>query len=157
MRISDLGSKAMFAALVLAALDCSATAQQPQATGLWLDNEGRAGVEITRCDKSICGKIVWLKEPNDPQGKPWTDINNLDTSKRTTPVCGLQVLGELKREPNGDWVGGWVYDPEVGKRFTIEFTIKDANTLGVFAFDGERARSQTFDWKRMPDSTPRCK
>ena len=159
MRISALGLKAVFGALTLAALGFGATAQaqQPQATGIWLDNEGRAGVEITRCDKSMCGKIVWLKEPNDPQGKPWTDNNNADEGKRKTPVCGMQILGDLKRETNGDWAGGWVYDPEVGKRFSIEFSVKDADTLSVFAFDGDRARSQTFDWKRMPDSTPRCK
>ena len=97
MRISALGAKAVFWALALATLGFSATAQQPSAIGLWLDNEGRAGVEITRCDKSMCGKIVWLKEPLDPQGKPWTDVNNTDTSRRATPVCGLQIIGDLKR------------------------------------------------------------
>ncbi len=158
MRTLSRGQKTgWFSAIVLGAVGTAAQTQQPTATGIWLDNEGRAGVEISRCDKSMCGKIVWLKEPNDPQGKPWADINNTDTSKRATPVCGLQIIGDLKREANGDWVGGWVYDPEVGKRFNIEFSVKDADTLSVFAFDGDRARSQVFDWKRMPDSTPRCK
>ena len=147
----------LIAALTMGALTGAALGQQPSATGLWLDNEGRAGIEIARCDKSMCGKIVWLKEPIDPQGKPWTDINNMDASKRSTPVCGMQVIGELKRETNGDWSGGWVYDPEVGKRFTIEIALKDANTLSVFAFDGDRARSETMNWTRMPDSTARCK
>jgi uncharacterized protein (DUF2147 family) len=135
----------------------SALAQSDQVIGLWLDDEGKAGIQIERCERSLCGRVVWLKEPNDTAGKPWKDILNPEASKRDTPVCGLQIMGDLKRETNGGWVGGWVYDPEEGKRYDLELSVKDKDTLQVLAFEGERVRSQLMDWKRLPDGTPRCK
>jgi uncharacterized protein (DUF2147 family) len=142
------------------ALSCTAVQAQstsPGPIGLWLDDEGKAGIEIERCDRELCGRVIWLKEPNDTAGKAWKDILNPDASKRDTPVCGLQILGGLKREANGDWTGGWVYDPEEGKRYNLEITVKDGETLQVLAFEEERVRSQLLAWKRLPASATRCK
>lgn len=143
--------------LSVAASAALAQTNPPNALGLWLDDEGKAGIQIERCERALCGKVVWLKEPNDTAGKPWKDILNPEAAKRDTPVCGLQIIGDLKRETDGNWTGGWVYDPEEGKRYNFEVTVKDADTLQVLAFEGERARSQLMAWKRLPESTPRCK
>ena len=129
----------------------------PAVTGLWLDNDGRANVEVKACGAEMCGNIVWLKEPLDPKGKPWTDLLNPDTSKRSQPVCGLQIIGSLKPGANGTWQGGWIYDPEEGKRFDLEISLENPNTLKVFGYAGIRLLSETMLWKRQPDTTPRCK
>ena len=133
------------------------SAEAPSVVGLWLDHEGKAAVEIARCDRNLCGKIVWLKEPNDKDGKPWADILNADVSKRMTPICGLPIISDLKRETNGEWTGGWIYDPEQGRRFNVEVLPKDDKSITIFAFDKERARSETMVWTRLPDNSPRCK
>ncbi len=148
---------AFLSGLAAATLVSAVTAQQPGATGLWLDNDGRAAIEIERCERTLCGRVVWIKDPNDTSGKPWVDQLNPVPSKRETPICGLQIMGDLKREADGNWTGGWIYDPEVGRRFSAEITIKDAKTIEVFAFDGDRVKSETMAWTRLPDSQPRCK
>ena len=38
------------------------------------------------------GKITWLKKPNDARGKPFTDTENPDKSKRNQPLIGLIIL-----------------------------------------------------------------
>jgi uncharacterized protein (DUF2147 family) len=42
--------------------------------GVWKTGEGNALVRITKNGDKYQGKIVWLKEPNDPEtGKPKVD------------------------------------------------------------------------------------
>ena len=158
MRRFVLGSLAAFSVAVVSAAGAGLVrAQAPSAVGLWLDHQGKAAIEIARCDRNMCGTIVWLKEPADQSGTPWRDILNADESKRKTPICGLPVIGELKRQTNGDWTEGWIYDPEQGKRFNVEISLKDEKTLTIFAFDKDRALNETFAWTRIADNAPRCK
>ena len=157
MRTVGLGVVAALLSVVPAGGLQPARAEAPSAIGLWLDHEGKAAIEIARCDRNLCGTIVWLKEPTDKDGKPWADILNADVSKRKSLICGLPVMGELKRETNGDWTGGWIYDPEQGRRFNVEVLPKDEKSVTLFAFDKERARSETMVWTRLPDNSPRCK
>ncbi len=130
---------------------------QPAVAGNWLDHQGKAAVEVQPCGSELCGAIVWLKDPLDPKGKPWRDMLNPDARLRARQVCGLQIIGGLKPDKNGAWTGGWVYDPEEGKSFNVEISLKDANTLTVFGFAGIRLLSETMIWKRLPANQPRCK
>lgn len=156
--------RTMTLALAAAALAVGLAGPSPPAggqgaatvTGLWLDDEGKAGVDIQPCGAEMCGRIVWLKEPMGPDGKPWTDKLNPDAAKRSRPVCGLQVMGGLKRGANGTWQDGWVYDPEEGKSYNLEITLKDAATLSVVGYVGIRLLSETFQWRRLPAGHPRC-
>ena len=125
--------------------------------GIWLDDEGKGGVEVKPCGEQLCGNIVWLKQPNDPSGKPWVDKLNSDTAKRSRPVCGLQIIGGLQKAGPNEWKGGWIYDPEEGKQFDVELTLKDDNTLQVFGYAGVKLLGETLAWKRMPNDTPRCR
>ena len=125
--------------------------------GLWLDDEGKAAVEVKACGGEMCGNIVWLKAPLDSKGKPWTDMLNNDPAKRSRPVCGLQIIGGLKNGGNGLWKDGWIYDPEEGKQFNVELSLENANTLKVFGYAGIRLLSETMLWKRLPPDSPRCK
>ena len=105
----------------------------------------------------MCGNIIWLKDPLDKKGQPWTDQLNSDTSKRSRPVCGLQIIGGLKAGANGTWQGGWIYDPEEGKSYNVEISLENANMLKVVGFAGVRVLSETMLWKRLPADSPRCK
>ena len=125
--------------------------------GIWLDDEGKGGVELKPCGDQLCGNIIWLKQPLGPNGQPWTDKLNSDAGKRSRPVCGLQIIGGLKKASESEWKGGWIYDPEEGKQFDVELTLKDANTLSVFGYAGVKLLGETLVWKRMPNDTPHCK
>ncbi len=130
---------------------------EPPVSGVWLDEQGKARIEVKSCGAEVCGHIVWLKDPLDPTGKPWTDMLNPDRSKRVRPVCGLQIIGGLKPVTNGAWQGGWIYDPEEGKSFDVELSLHDTNTLKVFGYAGVRLLSETMLWKRQPVEAQRCK
>ena len=43
---------------------------------------------------------------------------------RTRPLCGLKVLGDLRRQDTNSWVGGWVYDPKVGKTYNLDIELQ---------------------------------
>src|SRR5262245_35376285 len=68
--------------------------------GNWLTEKSEATIRIVNCGAELCGTIVALKEPNDPAtGRPKTDKNNPDASKRNRPVVGITMVFGMK--PNG--------------------------------------------------------
>ena len=135
----------------------SAVAQTPNPMfGVWFDDTGRGAVEIRDCGTSVCGRIVWLKEPNDRSGRPLMDAYNPEPTRRTRPFCGLQVLGELQLQPDGSWDAGWIYDPKVGKSYSVAVQIEDRNTLVVTGYRGIKLLGKSFAWTRAPGDLPRC-
>src|SRR5262245_37814808 len=78
----------------------AATAQGPPAdvTGVWIDHTGQGAVEIAPCGSRVCGRVVWLKNPNHK-------------SRSGKRICGTQVLGDLQRRSNTAWESGWIYNP----------------------------------------------
>ncbi len=135
---------------VSTALGLSAFAQQTAGgpVGLWLDHTGRGAVEIAPCAKSLCGRIVWLKEPTDKAGRPLVDGLNEDKRKRSRPICGLQVIGDVQRQQDGSWDNGWIYDPEQGESFDLELRLRGADGLQVKGYKGLKFLSETYQWKR---------
>jgi uncharacterized protein (DUF2147 family) len=79
----------------LVAILGGASAGAPE--GTWLSEDGGTKVLISNCGgNKLCGKVVWLEEPNDRKtGKPKTDALNPDPAKRTRPMLGLQVVNGL--------------------------------------------------------------
>src|SRR5438045_3969805 len=77
-------------ALAAATLVSSAgTAWAADPLGTWLTEGGKSRVRVADCGGALCGSIVWLKEPNNPEtGQPKTDRFNPDQSKRSRPVIG---------------------------------------------------------------------
>ena len=54
--------------------------------GNWLTEESEATIRIANCGAELCGSIVAIREPTDPTtGRPKTDKNNPDASKRNRP------------------------------------------------------------------------
>ena len=59
-------------------------AQQADAIlGVWKNGEGTGMVQVYKKGDKYFGKLVWLKVPNDADGKPRTDINNPEASLKT--------------------------------------------------------------------------
>lgn len=104
--------------------------------GWWLNSSGKAGVLITQCGSSLCGRVEWLRVPLDPAGKPKTDIHNPDASLRSRPDCGLPILGGFTQNSDGSWGGGWVYDPESGNTYKSNMHVGDDGRLHVRGYIG---------------------
>lgn len=155
----QLRSAGAFAALAVAGLAClpgAARAQAPIALGIWYDDTGKGAVEIAPCGSKLCGRIVWLKEPiSEKTGKPLVDAYNPEEDKRTRPICGLQILGDLARQSDGTWDEGWVYDPKVGKSYDAAITVQGAK-LTLTGYKGVKLFSKSFTWTKAPADLPRC-
>jgi uncharacterized protein (DUF2147 family) len=128
----------------------------PPVAGVWLDDKGEGAIEIVPCADKLCGRIVWLKSPNDKAGRPLTDGYNPETAKRKRPICGLPVIGDLKRMPSGAWDAGWIYDPKEGKSYDVEVKLRSADKLQVTGYLGTKFFSETFVWTRAPATLPKC-
>ena len=90
-------------------------------------------VEFTRqADGSYRGQIIWLKQPNNPDGTPKLDVKNPDAAKRSVRADQVVVVDGVKYDAKKDvWNGGRVYDPTKGKDYKVEVSFEDAKTLRV--------------------------
>lgn len=129
----------------------------PGPVGIWIDHTGRGAVEIAPCAANLCGRIVWMQEPNDKKGQPLRDKLNEDRRLRERLICGLQVIGGLKPMRDGSWDGGWIYDPEQGASFDVELRMRAPDMLQVKGYKGFKFLSETFQWRRASAlPTPGC-
>lgn len=162
-RVSKSGPFALLAATAALLLPLSASAQTAKAAltpmpeaGIWYDDTGQGAVEIQPCGKTLCGRIVWLKEPRNAAGQPLTDKLNPEPGQRSRPICGLQVLGGLEKQRDGTWDAGWVYDPKEGKSYDAALQVAGPGKLAVTGYLGVKFLSRTLSWKRAPADLPRC-
>lgn len=133
--------KKVFQLFVVAFFTLCATTSYAQSAadrllGIYEANEeGRISkVRFTRLsDGTYQGQIIWLNEPNHPDGSPKLDVKNPDESKRSVRCDQVVIVWGLKYDAKNDrWSGGKVYRPTDGKTFScrVEFE-EDGTTLRV--------------------------
>ncbi len=132
-------------ALALVLVVAAAEAQGPArgVTGVWIDHTGQGAVEIEPCGDSMCGRVVWLKNP-------------AHKSRSGHLICGTQILGDLHARANNTWESGWIYNPEDEERFSAEIKLKNDNTLLVTGYLGIKLLGETYTWKRAKTHLARC-
>lgn len=124
------------AAIVLAAIGVAFLATAPAFAadpfGNWLTGDKKGKVHIVNCGGSLCGNLVWLQEPNDPEtNKPKTDKRNVDGSKRERPLLGIPIVLSMKPSGTPDKWDGQVYNAEDGNTYTGSFALTGANTADL--------------------------
>jgi uncharacterized protein (DUF2147 family) len=122
--------------LLIAAASSALAAADP--IGTWIDHTGRGAVEISACNGSLCGRIVWLKSAGDQE------------------ACGIQVIGNARPVAGGKWDGGWIYDPEANAKYDVELTPLGDNKLKVLGYAGTKMFGETMMWTRAPADLTRC-
>ena len=131
-----------------------ARADGPQ--GWWLDQTGRAGIEIAPCGAALCGWIEWLRVPLDKAGKPKTDIHNPNTALRSRPMCRLQILGGFTPNGNGGWRGGWIYDPSSGNTYKSVMHVSADGQLHVRGYIGITLIGRSAVWTKPAAALTPC-
>jgi uncharacterized protein (DUF2147 family) len=134
MRINRAAAKAVaYRLLSIAALaigpQTAAPAFAASPLGTWYTADRDSEVRIANCGSALCGALIWLKVPNDPAtGRPKTDKENADASKRNRPLLGVEIVLGLRPNGTPDQWQGKVYNPKDGNTYTGYFTMTGANS-----------------------------
>ena len=114
--------------------------------GIWETPEKDARIEITDCgDGTPCGDLIWI-DPASADSE--TDINNPTDALRDRPLVGIRMVWGFT--PRRDqWRAGKVYDPESGRTYRAELSLKDTNLLKLKGCFGPICRSQI--WSRLSE------
>lgn len=142
----------LIAGILISSLTFFASAQSVQSddiAGLWETGSGKARVNIIKSGNYFYGRIVWLKEPLNEEGKPKVDKNNPDETKRSTPLLGYRMLSSFEYKGDNLWEDGTIYDPESGSTYSCKITMDDKNTMNIRGFVGIAAFGRTDVWKRL--------
>lgn len=140
------------AVVLFAMMSGAAHADKKNGTfGIWLTDGGESKVEVYPCGASLCGKIIWLKEPNYGTAHPLAgqakrDRNNKNKARHTTPIIGLQILSKSKWDADDQrWEDGEIYSPKKGKTFESRIWL-DGAKLKVRGYSGWLHETKT--WTR---------
>jgi uncharacterized protein (DUF2147 family) len=121
--------------------------------GQWYTEAHKALVSIYSCDQHYCGRIIWLKEPRNPDGTEKVDVHNPDQRLRREPIIGLQLVSDFTFEGNKKWTGGKIYDPESGKTYSCKMVLEGDQQLKVRGYIGVPLLGRTEIWTRTEQSS----
>jgi uncharacterized protein (DUF2147 family) len=116
--------------------------------GVWRNSNNRAHIEIYRQGSRFYGKILWLKNQVDEYGKPKIDKRNPEPELRSRNLIGLITLRDLEYD-DGEWSGGYIYNPGDGKEYNANISLIDNNTMAVRGYVGISLFGKTDVWSRV--------
>jgi uncharacterized protein (DUF2147 family) len=97
--------------------------------GTWYTQGNESQVRLRKCGDALCGALVWLKVPDDPQtGRPKTDKKNADAARRDRPLLGVEIVLAMKPDGTPDQWKGQVYNPKDGNTYTGYLTLTGTDT-----------------------------
>lgn len=121
---------------------------QNQIVGKWLNQDKDAHIDLYQQKGKYYGKIIWLKTPNNDNGKPKVDDKNPNKSLKNTPILGLVFMKDFSyNTEDKEWTDGSIYDPKSGKTYSCTVWLEDNNTLNVRGYWGFIYNTST--WTRV--------
>ncbi len=118
--------------------------------GTWLNEDEDAHIQVTKKDDKYFGKVIWIKEPIDPEtGKEKLDILNPDESLRSRPRLGLEILTNFVYDGDDRWEDGKIYDPKSGKTYSCYMKFINKDKLKIRGFVGVTLLGKTTYWTRV--------
>jgi uncharacterized protein (DUF2147 family) len=140
---------AVLAFIISPFLSISQSNEADKILGTWLVGSGKAHIQIYKYADKYAGKIIWLREPLNEQGKPKVDKNNPDASKRNNQILGTVNMLGFKYAGSKTWKDGTIYDSESGKTYSCNVKMVDENTLEVRGYVGISMIGRTDTWKKV--------
>ena len=110
--------------------------------GTWLVPKEDAKVTIYKCGDKFCGKVSWLKTPED------LDTKNPDPAKRKNKILGMDMLWGFHFD-KGEWVGGQIYDPDSGDTYKCKMYLKSDTKLNVRGYVGVPLFGRSEVWTKV--------
>lgn len=148
MKTLQKTSLAVFiSAIILSLFSFVAADSADNIVGEWFTTDKKAKVKIYKAkNEKYYGKIIWLKEPNDENGKPKVDKENPDESKRNEPIVGSLILHGFEYEGDNQWEEGEIYDPESGNLYSCNIELQKDGKLKVRGYIGFSLIGRTEYW-----------
>jgi uncharacterized protein (DUF2147 family) len=112
-----------------------ARAAKPVTEDVWL-MDSKVAVQIFECGDLLCGRVVWLVKPRNPEGVLDRDRHNPEITLRQRPVCGLTVLWALHPKGADRWEDGWFYNPFDGKTYRVLAKLTSADLIVARIYRG---------------------
>ncbi len=138
----------LIAALIVAAApSTSLSASIPQ--GVWL-MDGKVAVQIFHCGNKMCGRILWLLVPRNPEGQLQRDKKNPDAALRSRPLCGLTILWNLQSTGPDSWGDGWFYNPDDGRTYNVSAKLDSTDVMIARIYVGFPFFGKTKTLVRVP-------
>jgi uncharacterized protein (DUF2147 family) len=116
--------------------------------GKWLTATGEAHVQIYKNGSKFSGKLVWLNDPLDDNGKPMLDKENPKNELTKRPILGMVFLNDFVYK-EGVWEGGTIYDPKIGKTYSCKISAEGKDKINVRGFVGFSLLGRTETWTRV--------
>lgn len=117
--------------------------------GIWLMGT-KAAVQIFDCHSLLCGRIVWLKAPLDPQGILKHDKLNPDPALRQRQVCGPTIIWDAHPIDSSHWKDGWFYNPDDGATYRVKMEMQSADVIVARVYLGIPIIGETRTLVRVP-------
>jgi uncharacterized protein (DUF2147 family) len=139
-----------FTILTFSAICSFAQTEGDKIVGVWKNGEGTGMIKIYKNGDHYQGKIVWLKEPIDPEtGKPKLNKNHPVDSVRYKPLIGLINTWGFVYKGEKVWEDGKIYDPKTGNTYNCTIKMKNDNILEVRGYIGISLIGRTDTWTRQ--------
>lgn len=135
--------------LFFSVLTINAFAQSKDAIlGKWASSNGEGQIEIFAIGGKYFGKLAWLKEPNNANGKPKLDTKNPTANLQNRPLLGLVILKDFVFD-DGKWTDGNIYDPKTGKTYSCILSLKENGLLNIRGYVGISLIGRSETWKQV--------
>ncbi|MDB5121668.1 MAG: hypothetical protein JWN56_2886 [Sphingobacteriales bacterium] len=139
----------LFSFFILFFLSTSFAQSKDNILGKWISEHGSGKIEIFKEGEEFAGKLIWLKEPLNEEGKPKTDVHNPTEDLRSRPVMDLEILKNFTYKGDGEYTDGTVYDPKSGKTYNCKMTLKSKDKLEIRGFMGISLIGKSETWTRV--------
>lgn len=138
----------VFAALGAVKADAADKRGGAELLGEWWTegNEGR--IKFTRVQDGTFRGTATCCRPKQPSARnPAKDIHNPNPKLRERSTLGIVIIWNLAYE-DGEYSGGYVYNPRDGKTYRLQAELIDRDTLRIRGYLGIPLLGQSQIWKR---------
>jgi uncharacterized protein (DUF2147 family) len=130
------------------------TARGDVLLGEWWTEKNEGRVRFTKAaDGTLRGTTTCCTHQKGDPDNPATDIHNPDPKLRGRSTVGIVIIWKLAYE-DGEYSGGYVYNPRDGKTYRIAAEIIDENTVKIRGYMLIPLLGQSQIWKRARVERP---
>lgn len=109
--------------------------------GYWMNPEKNAKIQVYKNGNKYMGKIVWMKEPYEADGKTLKK-----DAKGKMPILNIVFISNFVFDGE-EWVDGTIYDPSSGKNYSGKMSL-EGNKLELRGYLGSPMLGKSVYWTK---------